>query len=99
MQRLSARLDIGGYLRGFDVAATVAVAGGIQSAAGGPPGQRGAHLMPGTSRRFTHFAWLALATNVAVILWGAYVRATGSGAGCGAHWPLCQGEVVPRAPE
>ena len=33
-----------------------------------------------------------------VILWGAYVRATGSGAGCGAHWPLCNGEVVPRAP-
>jgi heme A synthase len=38
-----------------------------------------------------------LAYNVAVILWGAYVRATGSGAGCGAHWPLCNGEVVPRA--
>jgi cytochrome c oxidase assembly protein subunit 15 len=35
---------------------------------------------------------------VVVILWGAYVRATGSGAGCGAHWPLCNGEVVPRAP-
>lgn len=30
-----------------------------------------------------------------VILWGAYVRATGSGAGCGAHWPLCNGEVLP----
>ena len=40
-----------------------------------------------------------LAWNVAVILWGAYVRATGSGAGCGAHWPLCNGEVVPRAPD
>ena len=33
-----------------------------------------------------------------MILWGAFVRATGSGAGCGAHWPLCNGEVVPRAP-
>jgi heme A synthase len=32
-----------------------------------------------------------------VIVWGAYVRATGSGAGCGAHWPLCNGEVLPRA--
>ncbi len=31
-----------------------------------------------------------------VILWGAYVRATGSGAGCGDHWPLCNGEVIPR---
>ena len=44
------------------------------------------------------FAWLVLGYNVLVILWGAYVRATGSGAGCGAHWPLCNGEVVPRAP-
>lgn len=35
--------------------------------------------------------------NLAVILWGAYVRATGSGAGCGSHWPLCNGEVVPQA--
>lgn len=33
-----------------------------------------------------------------MILWGAYVRATGSGAGCGAHWPLCNGTVVPRDP-
>src|SRR5215470_14508805 len=40
------------------------------------------------------FAWITLAYNVAVILWGAYVRATGSGAGCGSHWPLCNGDVV-----
>lgn len=50
-------------------------------------------------RRFTAAAWLVLAFNLGVILWGAYVRATGSGAGCGAHWPLCNGVVVPRAPE
>jgi heme A synthase len=31
-----------------------------------------------------------------VIVWGAYVRATGAGAGCGEHWPLCNGEVIPR---
>jgi cytochrome c oxidase assembly protein subunit 15 len=49
--------------------------------------------------RLTRFAWAVLAYNVAVITWGAYVRATGSGAGCGNHWPLCNGEVVPRAPE
>jgi heme A synthase len=48
--------------------------------------------------RFARYAWLTLAYNVAVILWGALVRATGSGAGCGSHWPLCNGEVVPRAP-
>lgn len=45
------------------------------------------------------FAALVLAWNVLVILWGAYVRASGSGAGCGEHWPLCNGEVLPRAPE
>lgn len=40
-------------------------------------------------------AWFALAYNIAVILWGAVVRITGSGAGCGEHWPLCDGQVVP----
>jgi cytochrome c oxidase assembly protein subunit 15 len=46
-------------------------------------------------RRFRVFAWGVLAYNVAVILWGALVRATGSGAGCGGHWPLCNGDVLP----
>ncbi len=45
--------------------------------------------------RFERFAWGVLGYNVLVILWGAYVRATGSGAGCGSHWPLCNGVVVP----
>ena len=39
-----------------------------------------------------------LAYDVAVVLWGAFVRATGSGAGCGRHWPTCNGDFVPRAP-
>ncbi len=39
-----------------------------------------------------------LAWNIAVVLWGALVRATGAGAGCGNHWPLCNGEVVPQSP-
>jgi len=43
-------------------------------------------------------AWFTLGWNVLVILWGAVVRATGSGAGCGAHWPTCNGTVVPLAP-
>ena len=54
--------------------------------------------MNATMTRLPRFAWITLAWNVLVILWGAFVRATGSGAGCGAHWPLCNGEVVPRAP-
>jgi heme A synthase len=45
---------------------------------------------------FARFAWGVLAYNLAVILWGAYVRASGSGAGCGSHWPLCNGVIVPH---
>ncbi len=48
---------------------------------------------------FAIYAWIVLAYNVLVILWGAYVRATGSGAGCGSHWPLCNGEILPRSPQ
>lgn len=52
-----------------------------------------------TMKRFATLAWGVLAYNLLVILWGAVVRATGSGAGCGSHWPLCQGEFVPRSPQ
>jgi len=41
--------------------------------------------------------WLTLIFLLAVIAWGAYVRASGSGAGCGSHWPLCNGQIVPVA--
>jgi heme A synthase len=47
--------------------------------------------------RFAKYVWFVLAVNLGVILWGAYVRATGSGAGCGSHWPLCNGEILPRS--
>lgn len=49
--------------------------------------------------RFAVYAWVVLVFTLLVILWGAYVRATGSGAGCGSHWPLCDGQVIPRAPQ
>ncbi|MCB2179957.1 COX15/CtaA family protein [bacterium] len=48
---------------------------------------------------FRRFSWFLVAYNVMVILWGAVVRSTGSGAGCGNHWPLCNGEVIPTAPQ
>jgi heme A synthase len=41
------------------------------------------------------FALFVLIYTLAVILFGAYVRISGSGAGCGEHWPSCQGEVMP----
>ena len=47
--------------------------------------------------RFAAYCWAVLVANLLVIVWGAYVRASGSGAGCGSHWPLCNGRVVPRA--
>jgi heme a synthase len=49
------------------------------------------HLLP-------RFAWFAVFYNVLVIVWGALVRASGSGAGCGNHWPLCNGQVIPVSP-
>jgi heme a synthase len=50
------------------------------------------------SSALKRFAWSVLAYFIAVILWGAVVRATGSGAGCGDHWPLCNGTVMQHAP-
>ena len=44
------------------------------------------------------FSWGVLIYFIAVILWGALVRATGSGAGCGDHWPLCNGTVMQHSP-
>jgi heme A synthase len=52
-----------------------------------------------TANRFARYAWCVLAYNLFVILWGAFVRASGSGAGCGSRWPLCNGVPVPRAPQ
>jgi len=40
------------------------------------------------------FAWGVLIYFIATILWGTLVRATGSGDGCGNHWPLCNGTVM-----
>jgi heme a synthase len=47
--------------------------------------------------RFSTFAWAVLAYTLLVIMYGAWVRITGSGAGCGDHWPTCNGEVIPRS--
>lgn len=40
-----------------------------------------------------------LALNLVVIVWGAFVRASRSGDGCGGHWPFCNGQVIPHAPQ
>ncbi len=53
---------------------------------------------PAPSRAFTRYAWVFLCYMLGVILFGAWVRITGSGAGCGAHWPTCHGDVIPLDP-
>lgn len=59
------------------------------------------HASPNTeedrpARAFGRLSWITLGYTVLVILFGAWVRISGSGAGCGQHWPTCQGEVIPR---
>jgi cytochrome c oxidase assembly protein subunit 15 len=49
-------------------------------------------------RTFERFAWAFLAYLVGVILFGAWVRITHSGAGCGNNWPTCNGTVLPLDP-
>jgi len=46
---------------------------------------------------FRFYAWAVLIFHLGVVVWGAFVRASNSGAGCGEHWPLCNGQIVPRA--
>jgi len=47
--------------------------------------------------RYTKLVFFTLIYIIFVILWGAFVRASGSGAGCGEHWPLCNGQILPRS--
>src|SRR3989440_9616230 len=47
------------------------------------------------TRRFTRLAWTAAAGTYLLIILGAIVRITGSGLGCGEHWPLCNGRLLP----
>jgi cytochrome c oxidase assembly protein subunit 15 len=50
-------------------------------------------------KKFNYLVYFNLAFCLFIILWGAWVRLSGSGAGCGEHWPLCDGEVIPLAPD
>ncbi len=56
-----------------------------------------AHLTSRT-RLVARFAWVVLGYFIFVVLLGAIVRATGSGGGCGSHWPLCNGDFFPHHP-
>lgn len=54
--------------------------------------------IPENSKLLGRLVFVVLITTVLVILGGAFVRATGSGAGCGEHWPLCKGQAIPVNP-
>jgi len=47
------------------------------------------------TRSFTRLAWSAAACTYLLIILGAIVRISGSGMGCGDHWPLCNGKLLP----
>src|SRR5260370_40648854 len=47
------------------------------------------------TRSFTRLAWTAATFTYLLIILGAVVRITGSGLGCGEHWPLCNGRLLP----
>lgn len=50
-----------------------------------------------TRSQFQKFALYLLLYTVLVILWGAWVRISHSGDGCGDTWPLCHGQLIPEA--
>src|SRR5438094_5147424 len=66
-----------------------------------PPGHTPTSLAPPPyisapmTRRFTRLARTAAIFTYLLIILGAIVRITGSGLGCGEHWPLCNGKLLP----
>jgi protoheme IX farnesyltransferase len=47
------------------------------------------------ARRLRRLSWTAAGATFALIVLGGIVRITGSGMGCGDHWPRCNGEWFP----
>lgn len=50
-----------------------------------------------TKPQYKKFAFSLLIYTLLVILWGAWVRISHSGDGCGDTWPLCNGQLIPEA--
>lgn len=52
-----------------------------------------------TSQSLSRYAWILVYYTVLVIIWGAWVRISHSGDGCGKSWPLCDGALFPKSAE
>jgi heme a synthase len=76
------------------VQASSAESAPIPDSVSSPKTIRISNSRPHTMSRVARFAWATLSCNLAVVLWGAYVRATGSGDGCSNRWPVCNGDVL-----
>src|SRR5688572_31548797 len=50
---------------------------------------------PDPHRVLRRLAWLGAGLAFGLIVLGGIVRITGSGMGCGDHWPRCDGEWFP----
>ncbi len=50
--------------------------------------------VPVATRSFARLATCTLLFVVGIVLSASLVRITNSGAGCGQHWPTCQGEIA-----
>ena len=46
--------------------------------------------------RLISYTKLGIVLSILSILAGAFVRATGSGDGCGSTWPTCKGKIIPQ---
>ena len=45
--------------------------------------------------RYFQYVRILWGYTIIVVLWGAWVRVSKSGDGCGRSWPLCRGEILP----
>jgi cytochrome c oxidase assembly protein subunit 15 len=54
-------------------------------------------VVPPARRRLTQLAWLLVAALYVLVVVGGVVTSSDSGLGCGQHWPLCAGRLLPPA--
>ena len=60
------------------------------------PKEQFGQISPTVATKLGQFAWMLLAYTSMVLIFGAFVRASYSGDGCGTYWPTCGGvELVP----